>query len=171
MVRKVLFWIGLVVIGILGVDLWRTEGSSPGGPIVVFEPVHVRIYGSGLVERDTVETIRGQTFFCPIRDSDKTLHISPASAKDLLEEARDQGFCRLCAIYQDSDVLEGGHQEVRLRLRGKVRTVWNHSGNPPPVFHQLVDRIWTLSEIQSLADIQNFPPDRQAECRKFEDAH
>jgi len=141
------------------------ELNSAGG-YSSLEPVDVRIYGSGLVERETLGTIGADTFGCPLRDSDKTLYISPASAKALLERARDGGFCRLCAAYEyPGFVSDAGTEGVTLSLHGKVKSVWNHAGHPPPIFAELADKIWTLSRIESVADTTKFSPDRKAECR------
>jgi hypothetical protein len=133
------------------------------------EPVHVRIYGSGLVERETVATIGGYTVGCPLHDSDKTLHVSSATAQVLLVRARDAGFCRLCTSYQNMGVMDGGITEVRLSLHGKLKTVSDHNGDPPPVFSELVGHVWEISGIESVANFRKFSPEREAECRRIEE--
>jgi hypothetical protein len=185
------------MIGILWAVLWRTPAAPRSGcPILawmkpidrseilptdyielnstaiglgLFEPVHVRIYSDGLVERETVMTFHGDTFGCPLHDSDKTLHISSSASHLLLAEARDGGFCRLCALYQRV-VLDGGVEEMTLNLHGKLTTVWNRNGNPPPLLDELSGKIWDLSGIQSVADPRKFTPERAAECRRIEGA-
>jgi hypothetical protein len=122
-----------------------------------------------LVERETVETIGGDTFGCPLDNADKTLHISPAAAQILLANARDGGFCRLCALYQTAGVRDGGVEEVTLNLGGKSTTVRNHNGNPPPLLDELSGRIWELSGIADVADPRKFTAEREAECRKIEE--
>ena len=133
------------------------------------EPVHVRIYGNGLVERETVTTIGGSTIGCPLHDSDKTVHVSSAAAQVLLVRARDAGFCRLCASYQNMGVMDGAITEVRLSLHGKLKSVWDHNGNPPPILDELAGHIWELSGIESVADFRKFSPEREAECRRIEE--
>ena len=151
-------------------DDYIEMNSSGGGVGNPFEPIHVRIYGSGLVERDTVETVRGDTFGCPLRESDKTIRIAPASAKDLLTRARDGGFCRLCAVYQyPGFVFDAGNEELKLSLHGKTKSVWDHDGEPPPIFGELSDSIWKLSDIERVADTRRFAPDREAECKRIKD--
>lgn len=154
--------------GILTTDYIELNATAIGPRL--FEPVHVRIYGDGLVERETVMTIRGDTFGCPLHDSDKTLHISPSDSQLLLARARDGGFCRLCALYQNAGVMDGGIEEVRLNLNGKFTAVWNHNGNPPPLLDELSRRIWELSGIASVADHRKFTPERVTECRRIEEA-
>ena len=156
---------------ILDTDYIELNASAIGPR--VFEPVHVRIYGSGLVERETEMTVKtphgGDTFGCPLNDSDKTLHISLTAAQALLAKARDLGFCRLCASYQHAGVMDGSIEEVRLNLHGKLKSVWNHNGEPPSVFSELAEQIWTLSRVESVADIRKFSPEREAACRRIED--
>jgi hypothetical protein len=133
------------------------------------EPVHVRIYGSGWVERETVATIGAYTVGCPLHDSDKTLHVSSEAALVLLLRARDAGFCRLCASYQNMGVMDGGITEVRLSLHGKLKSVRNHNGNPPPVFTELSGNIRQLSGIESVASFEKFSREREEECRSIEE--
>jgi len=142
--------------------------SSAIGP-TEFEPIVVRIYASGRVERETQETIRGETFGCPLHEPEKTINISPISAKALLTRARDEGFCRICDEYEKVGVMDGGVEEIRLSLHGKVKSVWDHNGNPPPIFGELDREIWELSEIEALADTRKFSPERKAECQKIEE--
>ena len=146
----------------------NSEGGGVGAP---FYAIHIRIYGSGLVERETAESIRGDTIGCPLRESDRTIRIALASAKDLLTRARDGGFCRLCAVYQSPEfVFDAGNEELKLSLHGKTKSVWDHVGNPPPIFGELADSIWKLSDIERVADPRRFSPDREAECKRIEDA-
>ena len=117
--------------GILPTDYIELNGTAIGPRM--FEPVHARIYGDGLVERETVMTIRGYTFGCPLHDSDKTFHISSSASQLLLAKARDGGFCRLCASYQTEGVMDGGIEEVTLNLHGRSaaaveRTGWKNLG-------------------------------------------
>lgn len=133
------------------------------------EPVHVRIYGSGLVERETVATTGSYTVGCPLHDSDKTLHVSSDASLALLMKARDAGFCRLCASYQNMGVMDGGITEVRLSLHGKLKSVRDHNGTPPPVFSEIAGNIWELSRIESVASFEKFSPEREAECRSIEE--
>ena len=154
--------------GILPTDYIELNGTAIGPRM--FEPVHARIYGDGLVERETVMTIRGYTFGCPLHDSDKTFHISSSASQLLLAKARDGGFCRLCASYQTEGVMDGGIEEVTLNLHGRSTTVWNHNGNPPPLLSELAGKIWELSEIENVADFRKFTKAREIECRKVEEA-
>jgi hypothetical protein len=146
----------------------NSDGGGVAGPFVA---IHVRIYGSGLVERETAETIRGDSFGCPLRESDKTIHIPPVAAKELLARARDGGFCRLCGVYQSPGIVfDAGNESLKLSLHGKIKFVWDHAGNPPPIFGELADSIWKLSDIEKVADPRRFSPDRTAECKRIEDA-
>ena len=147
------------------IDL-REESAGPYS----WEPIHIRVYGSGVVERDTVETVRGETFGCPLHAADRTLQVSPAAAKELLIRARDEGFCRLCAKYQfPGQIQDAGSEELELSLHGKSKSVWDHVGNPPPLFGELIEAIWAISPMERFADPSRFTPDREAECRHFED--
>ena len=152
---------------ILPTDYIELEATAIGPRL--FEPVHVRIYGNGLVQRETEMTLRGATFGCPLHDSDKTLHISPSDSQLLLAKARDGGFCRLCASYQNAGVMDGGIEMVTLNLRGASRTVSNHNGDPPPLLDEVSAGIWELSRIANVADPRKFTPERAAECRRIEE--
>ena len=154
--------------GILPTDYIELNATAIGPRL--FEPIHVRIYGDGLVERETVMTLRGYTLGCPLHDSDKTLHIFPSVSQLLLAKARDGGFCRLGALYQTAGVMDGGIEEVTFNLHGKSTTVRNHNGYPPPLFDELSGRIWELSGIKSVADPRESTPERKAECRRIEEA-
>jgi len=141
------------------------EGSA--GPYM-WEPIHIRIYANGLVERDTVETVRGDTFGCPLHPADRTLRISPEAAEGLLTRARDGGFCRLCAGYQyPSFIYDAGSEELTLSLHGKSKAVWNHEGEPPPLFGELIGSIYAISPMDNLADPAKFTAQRSAECEAF----
>jgi hypothetical protein len=135
----------------------------------IYEPVHVRIYGNGLVERDTVMKIGSRIFGCPLHDADKTLRIPVATARTLLERARDNGFCGLCSSYQH-DVFDGGLNVETLSLHRNRKSVWNHNGEPPPLFDDLAGRILALSGVHALADTSNFSSERKAECESIEAA-
>jgi hypothetical protein len=135
----------------------------------IFEPVHIRVYGNGLIERDTVMRIGSRIFGCPLHDADKTLRIPVATARTLLERARDGGFCRLCASYQHT-VFDGGIEEETLSLDLNRKSVWNHNGEPPALFDDLAERILTVSGIHALADRTKFSPERKAECETIEAA-
>jgi hypothetical protein len=138
------------------------------GPNIPFEPVRVRIYASGLVERETVKTMRGYTFGCPLHEADKTLQIPPEKAQALLAKARDGGFCSLCSTYQYPGwVFDAGTEQITLKLGGRIKLVFDHAGKPPQIFWDLEDQIWDLSNIASVADTRKFSPDREAECEKY----
>jgi hypothetical protein len=154
--------------GVLPTDYIELNSTAIGPRL--FEPVHVRICGDGLVERDTVITLGGYTFGCPLHDSEKRHHISQSAFQALLAKARDGGFCRLCARYSSPGVMDGGIEEVTLNLHGRLATVWNLNGNPPPLLDELAGRIWGVSEIESVADHRKFTPEREAECRRIEEA-
>jgi hypothetical protein len=139
-----------------------------GGGWTSWEPIHIRIYGDGRVERDTVETTRGNTFGCPLHPDQRSLHIPAEVARKLLLRARDGGFCRLCAIYQyPAMIFDAGSETLTLSLGGKRKSVWNHEGNPPPLFGELDDTIGKLVPMRDLADTGKFSPARAAECDAF----
>lgn len=148
-------------------DYIEFDGMAIGPHI--YEPVHVRIYASGLLERDTVMRIGSRDFGCPLHDADKTLRIPAATARTLLERARDGGFCRLCGSYHH-DVMDGGIDVGTLSLGRSRKSVWNHNGEPPALFDDLADRILAVSGIHELADRSKFSPERKAECEAIEAA-
>jgi hypothetical protein len=132
------------------------------------EPYYVRIYSDGRVERDTIWTVRGETFGCPLHPADRTFRISSAVAQRLLIRARDGGFCRLCSKYQyPGMIFDAGSTELTLSLHGKSKNVWNHAGSPPLLFDELTEGIWAISPMDNLADPMKFTPQRSAECEAF----
>lgn len=141
---------------------------TAGGGLTYWEPIHIRIYGDGRVERDTVETIRGFTTGCPLHPDQRTTRVSPQDAKKLLELARDGGFCRLCSVYQYPGIIyDAGSSTMTVSLGGKEKSVRNHAGKPPPILNELYDSIDKLTPMDDLADTHKFSPEREAECSAF----
>ena len=133
------------------------------------EPIHVRVFASGDVERDTLVKIGGHTFGCPLRNSDKWIRISPFAARAFVAQTRDAGFCRLCRSYgHTGSVSDGSIEEITLSVRGKAKTVRNRGGHPPPVFSRVSDQIVILSDLNNLANPGEFSLERIAECQRFE---
>jgi hypothetical protein len=133
-----------------------------------WEPLYVRIYADGRVERDTVVTIRGEMIGCPLHAADRTARIRQEDAQKLLIRARDGGFCRLCDSYRyPAHVYDAGSSEVTLSLHGKSKSVWNSLGKPPQLFGELIDSTLSLSPMDELADPMKFSDQRSAECEEF----
>jgi hypothetical protein len=135
------------------------------------EPIRIRIYSDGRVERDTTYVaVNGYVAGCPLREADKHLQIPPKVAVDLLSRARDKGFCRLCGIYRSSDVTyDAGYTNISLKLAGKVKSVGDDAGTPPPLFGELFDSVWDLSPMDELSSPRTFSPDRKNDCLAFRD--
>jgi hypothetical protein len=133
-----------------------------------YEPVRIRIYGNGNVERDTTVVIfNGQTLGCPLHEADKHLRIPPKDAVYLLTRARDGGFCRLCGRYVHRGVSDAGGELVTLSLGGKVKSVDSRAGTPPPLFNELIESTFRLSPMDNLADTRKFTREREDECSIF----
>jgi hypothetical protein len=133
-------------------------------------PVSIRIFANGRIDRETVRTIRGIAEGCPLEDADKTLHIPTSSATRLISRARDGGFCRLCGSYHyPGFVFDGGSETITLSVNKKVMAVSNSNGTPPPLFRELTDSIWKLSPMEGLVNPRTFAPKRAAKCKAFMD--
>jgi hypothetical protein len=96
------------------------------------------------------------------------MRASPEVAKKLLEQARDGGFCRLCAQYRyPGFVFDAGSTGLTLSLHGKSKSVADDAGKPPPLFRELADSIEAISPMDNLADPRKFTPARSVECEDF----
>jgi hypothetical protein len=135
------------------------------------EPIHIRIFADGRLERDTVEIVDGNTDGCPMEEGDKIKLISAKVATALIASARDGGFCRLCRSYhQPGFVFDGGGATVTLSLNKKVKTVSYSNIPPPPLVGELEGRIGLISPMSEFANPQKFSPARAAKCEAFMEA-
>jgi hypothetical protein len=141
--------------------------SDSGGPYA-WNPVSIRIFANGRIDRETVHTIRGVAYGCPLEEADKTLHIPATTATTLIARARDGGFCRLCGSYHyPGFVFDGGSETITLSINKKAIAVSNSEGTPPPLFLELGDAIAKLSPMGNLADPRAFAPKRATKCEAF----
>jgi len=146
------------------------ELEADGG-LTPWEPVTVKIYGDGRVERDT--TRRGHDGWisgCPLHPADNHIQIPAQAAKDLLQRAQAGGFCRLCDAYTfPGEIMDAGSSEVTLSIGGQVKSTWNHAGTPPQLYNELETTIWHLSSLIVFVDTRQYSPERKAECSRFSD--
>jgi hypothetical protein len=143
-----------------------------GGPHSSY-PNTVKVFGDGLVQRETTATsnVNGTivVFGCPLREADKTAHISGESAKRLISLARDGGFCRLCGSYtHHGQVYDGGSTKITLTVSGKSHTVRVINGDPPRFLWSIQEGIDKVAPLGEIATPWKFSPDRRAECDAFE---
>lgn len=134
-----------------------------------WDPVHVRIYGDGHIERETTWTLRdGSVRGCPLHSGDKQIRIDPQLAKQLISHANQAGFCRLCSVYRSPSnvtVLDASTEVLQLSIGGKIKRVAARAGSPPPLFDELIRSVDQLSPMDALADTDKFTPEREAQCR------
>jgi hypothetical protein len=147
------------------------EYTLYGGSDLV--PYTVRIYGDGRVERDTLVPSFAPTHFpptgCPLHDADKHFRIPAAQANALISKARDGGFCRLCQLYQQAkSTHDGDFVGLTMSFHGKTNSVSNISGNPPPVFAELVGPFKAFSSLPDYATTHHPTRERMRECIAFE---
>jgi hypothetical protein len=135
-------------------------------------PYTVRIYGDGRVERDTVVWLMPVlSTGCPLHDADKHLQIPAAQAAALIAKARDGGFCRLCQIYESTHASENdGYDQLTLSFHGKTNRALNSSGNPPPLFPELVSSMSKFSSIPDYATAHRPSKERMTECNAYSKA-
>ena len=133
------------------------------------EPIRARIYGDGRVERDTTYVFfNGYVEGCPLREADRRIQIPQKTAAELLSRARDGGFCRLCGKYRSPGIVyDAGYTNISLSLGGKVKSVGDDAGTPPPLFDELIESAMQLSSMYYLANPRNFSPERKNECAAF----
>jgi hypothetical protein len=128
----------------------------------------VRIHGDGRVERDTLVTLSGFTFGCPLHEADKHVHIPAAQAIAILSKARDGGFCRLCELnHPTHSAFDGGLEHLTLSFHGNTNTVRNDSGQPPPIFQQLADSFTIVPPFPEYATTHYPTRERMLDCLAF----
>ena len=143
------------------------EYTMHGGKGAV--PYTVRIYGDGRVERDTLIPSIAPSHFpptgCPLHDADKRFQIPAAQANSLISKARDGGFCRLCQLYQSTHPTSSGDfDQLTLTFHGKANSVANISGDPPPLFAELVGSFNAFSSLPGYATTHHPSRERMLEC-------
>jgi len=126
------------------------------------------MYGDGRIERDTTMTFVGFPMGCPLHDADIHLNISASQAVALIGKARAGGFCRLCGLYQSTHKASDGNFDiVTLKFRGQTHSVSNTSGNPPPLFAELVSSLSAYVLIPDYASTTQPSRERMIECVQY----
>jgi hypothetical protein len=136
------------------------------------EPYTVRIFGDGHIQRDTTMSLPGGLIVgCPLHDVDNHLNIPASQAVDLIGKARDEGFCRLCGIYESRHRgMTGTFTKITLGLHGTTHAVYDFGGSPPPVFAELVRPLKAYISVPEYAG-KTFPSrERMIECNQFQNA-
>jgi hypothetical protein len=140
-----------------------------GNPAV---PYTIRIFGDGHAEPDTTITLSGNFVIgCPLHQEDRHLQFAPSQASELLRKARDGGFCRLCALYQSTkEQGSSAVEELTLNINGDIHHSYNVSGNPPPIFEELVTSLNAISSIPDYATTSRPSKQRMMECTQIDKA-
>jgi hypothetical protein len=134
--------------------------------------VTTQIFGDGRIYRDsTLTEPNGEILGCPLHEEDKHVRIAKEKASALIAEARDGGFCRLCAFYRHQGIVyDAPVTDVTLTLDGVAHTVGEHAGNPPAIFRQVLDQAYKLERpFPSYAIRGRETSQRKQECEAFEE--
>ena len=133
------------------------------------QPYTIHIYGDGRIERDTTIALTDFSMGCPLHATDNHLNIPASQALALLDKARDRGFCRLCGLYRSTNKAADGHLEtITLNFHGKTHSVSDFSGNPPPLFAELVSSLSAYVSIPEYASSTHPSRERMIECVQYD---